>query len=257
MKPNEILEPVTMLSTVATDLQFWLSDEKKQTVRFNKIEMGLSVETSGYLLSQIPDSLKPLPPEDLSDLSYQIKYELESLTGMLQNLDLKKSTYVLHSTDFVLTPEFHRSVYLSVFNALNLLRSFDRALSRTFHPSGYIGLRRKENINDKHIECIYSDMKAEGLIKEGSLQDFKAVFSESFLPGTWNEITFHFSSSDKAGIKTFVFELIEEITGQLVTPSTANRYFRFSDGTKINPNNRKKLHSSKLYFLIIEKNKAT
>ena len=255
MKPNEILEPVTMLSTVATDLQFWLSDEKKQTVRFNKIEVGLSVETSGYLLSQIPDSLKPLPPEDLSDLSYQIKYELESLTGMLQNLDLKKSTYVLHNTDFVLTPEFHRIVYLTVFNALNLLRSFDRALSRKFHPSGNIGLKSKETSKGL-LEKIYHSLESEGMIKQGNMLDFKAIFTDSYLPGTWQTIIFN----EKRGIRQFPFDLIEFITGKNVEPETVNKYFRINGGKKdgkfdsndINKNQEKKIIKGTLYRNLIK-----
>ena len=161
MKPNEILEPVIKLSTLATDIQFWISDEKEE--RFKEIKNKLSFDNSSYLMIQIPDSIAQLSAVEMTDLYFQINEDMGRLSRMLYNLDSNKPAYVLYDTDFDLSPEFHRIVYLSVFNALNLLRSFDRAFSQTFHPSGEIGLKLKETSNGL-LEKIYNDLETEGLI---------------------------------------------------------------------------------------------
>ncbi len=253
MKPNEILEPVIKLSSITTDILFWLSDEKE--VRFQEIKDKLSLESSSYLMIQIPDSITQLSAVEITDLAFQIKEYMKRLTSMLKNLDSNKTAYVLYDTDFDLSSEFHRIVYLTVFNALNLLRSFDRDLSRTFHPSGNIGLKSKETSKGL-LEKIYHDLETEGLIYTGSLQDFKAIFSDSYLPGPWQTIIFN----EKRGIRQFPFDLIEFITGYNVEPETVNKYFRVNGGKKdgkfdsndINKNQEKKIIRGTLYRKLIK-----
>jgi hypothetical protein len=260
MKPNEILASVTMLSSIASDLMYWLQDERQQEPLFKRAELVLVRNSLGSLMNHIPDSLKLLPSEEMSDLSGQIKGYLEDLDNMLQNLDLKKSTYVLFDTEFVLSTEFHRTVYYTVFNALNLLRSFERAIGQTFHPSGYRGIKPKAGINNKNIESIYNDIQNEKLIKEGAFEDFKAIFTDAYLPGTWHRITFHFEPGKKSGIKPFVFDLIEFITGQKVEASTANKYFRVEgekNEGKLVPHDDDKTKKGKLYRLILKKHPIT
>ena len=266
MKPNEILEPVIKLSTLATDIQFWISDEKEE--RFKEIKNKLSLDNSSYLMIQIPDSIAQLSALEMTDLYFQINEDMGRLSRMQYNLDCNKPAFVLNDTDFGfksefdpvlylfdLSPEFHRIVYLSVFNALNLLRSFDRALSQTFHPSGEIGLKSKETSKGL-LEKIYHDLETEGLINTGSLQDFKAIFSDSYLPGTWQTIIFN----EKRGIRQFPFDLIEFITGHNVEPETVNKYFRINGGKKdgkfdsndINKNQEKKIIRGTLYRKLIK-----
>ncbi len=251
MKPTEILKPVTMLTSILSDVMFWLQEDTEQYARFKNIEF--ETEQLSILMDCIPSSLKPLSALELYNLSGQVNGYLESLNNMIQNFDLKKYTYVLLDTEFVLSPEFHRKVYLSVFNALNLLRSFERAIAKSFHPSGNKGLKPKASLSNGDFEEIYNSILKLGLINQGTFEDFKAIFTDVYLPGTWNKITFPYTNKDKSGIKTFAFELVEEITGQLVQPTCINKYFSFSDGSKTKTNNIKTNHRSKLYDLIFTK----
>lgn len=274
MKPNEILEPVIKLSSITTDILFWLSDEKE--TRFKEIAQRLSSESLSYLMIQIPDSITQLSAVEITDLTFQIKEYMRGLTSKLNNLDSNKTAYVLKDTDFEFTSEFttefelefdrvlysfdisskfHRIVYLTVFNALNLLRSFERALAQTLHESGYMGLKPKEAVKGM-IEKIYDELEHTGLINHGCLQDFKAIFTDSYLPGNWHMVVFH----DKRGIRQFPFDLIELVTGQNVGPETVNKYFRISGGRKdgrfdsndVNKNQEKKVIKGTLYRSLIK-----
>lgn len=256
MKPHEILAPVKLISSISNDRFFWWADEQERDNLFKMSELVSLRYSIGSLMDEIPECIQKMTKEELSDFSCQINSHLGILNRMLANLDIKKNTFLLtdafSDSEIILSPDFTRRAFLTIFNALNLLRSFDRAIKGTFHPSGEKGLKPKEATKGL-VETIYHRLESKGLIHEGSLRDFEAIFSDNHLPGTWKKITFLYSSKDKSGIKTFAFELVEEITGLKVQPNCINKYFGFSDGSKTKTNNIKTAHRSKIYDTIFIK----